>query len=224
MKQSFYTSVGKRCFDLTAVTCGLILFSPVLLIAAVAVKLSSPGPIFFRQNRVGRFGKPFRIFKFRSMRVSESGSKVTASRDPRITPLGSWLRRTKLDEFPQLFNVILGDMSVVGPRPEVPEFVAHYTESQRAVLSARPGLVAPSAILREEELLAGREDMETFYVTSVMPAKLEIDVPYCKNISFQADLHILYRTLLKLSSRVHDPFTSVPHPDGISCEIPSSKK
>jgi lipopolysaccharide/colanic/teichoic acid biosynthesis glycosyltransferase len=115
-------------------------------------------------------------------------------------------------------------MGVVGPRPEVPEFVAHYTGSQRAVLSARPGLVAPSAILREEALLTGREDMETFYVTTVMPAKLAIDIPYCRNISFKADLQVLYRTLLKLSSRVHEPFTNTPHADGITCETPATKK
>jgi lipopolysaccharide/colanic/teichoic acid biosynthesis glycosyltransferase len=225
MKQSFYLLYGKRWLDLVAVICGLIFSAPLLVVVGVAVKLSSRGPVFFRQARVGQFGRPFQIFKFRSMRDGgESGSKVTAYGDPRITPLGSWLRRTKIDEFPQLFNVLLGDMSVVGPRPEVPEFVAHYSESQRAVLNVRPGLAAPSANVHEEELLAGQEDKEKFYVTAVLPKKLEIDLLYCRNIGFMTDLQVLFRTLVKLSTKVHGPFTSNRNPDGIQFGVRTSKK
>jgi lipopolysaccharide/colanic/teichoic acid biosynthesis glycosyltransferase len=225
MNQSRYARWGKRLFDLVTVTYGLVFVSPLLMIVGLAVKLSSRGPVFFRQVRVGQSGNPFQIFKFRSMRAgSESGLKVTASGDPRITPLGAWMRRTKIDELPQLFNVILGDMSIVGPRPEVPEFVARYTIEQRSVLNARPGLFAPSAIVQEEELLATQEDKEKFYLTTLMPAKLEIDVLYCENISFREDMQVLFQTLVKLSNRVHVPFTSVEHPQPARFEVRTSKK
>jgi lipopolysaccharide/colanic/teichoic acid biosynthesis glycosyltransferase len=192
-----------------------VLISPMLVLVGLAVKLSSRGPVFFRQIRIGQFGKPYLMFKFRSMKTEERpGSQLTALGDPRITPLGAWLRRTKIDELPQLFNVVLGHMSLVGPRPEVPDFVQHYTSKQRMVLSARPGITGPSANVYEEELLASHHDKETFYITTVMPAKLEIDLHYCENIAFRTDCYVLYRTFAKLLIRVYELYKRTPHPYG----------
>ncbi len=193
--------------DATAASVGLVLLSPLFAVVAVLVELSSRGPVFFRQTRVGQFGREFKIFKFRSMRErAEAGSPLTAAGDPRITPLGAWLRRTKVDELPQLFNVIVGNMSLVGPRPEVPRFVAGYNEKQRRVLDVRPGITGRSIIYEEEKLLAGCEqDLEEFYVKTVLPAKLETDFDYSQNVSFFTDLHILFRTFAKLLIRVDAP-------------------
>jgi FlaA1/EpsC-like NDP-sugar epimerase/lipopolysaccharide/colanic/teichoic acid biosynthesis glycosyltransferase len=220
MKQPLYLRFGKRCFDLLGASFGLFLISPLLVLVAIAVKLSSRGPALFRQVRVGRFGRPFRIFKFRSMRIGgEPGPQLTASGDPRVTPLGAWLRRTKIDELPQLFNVVIGDMSLVGPRPEVPEFTCYYTQLQRGVLKIRPGMTGPSANLYEEELLAGREDRETFYVRTVIQEKLEIDLNYCHNLTLRADLSILYQTFVKLLMRVHARYKRTPHAGGYAFGI-----
>jgi FlaA1/EpsC-like NDP-sugar epimerase/lipopolysaccharide/colanic/teichoic acid biosynthesis glycosyltransferase len=212
MGHSFYLRFGKRLFDLASASAGILFISPLLFAAAIAVKFSSKGPVFFRQLRVGRFGKTFLMLKFRSMRLNaHKGSKLTASGDPRITLVGNFLRRTKIDELPQLFNVVLGHMSLVGPRPEVPEFTARYTESQSRVLRARPGITGPSANVYEEELLASQLDKETFYLQSVLPAKLEIDLAYCENISFMTDLSVLYQTFAKLFTRLYSPAATVPH-------------
>jgi lipopolysaccharide/colanic/teichoic acid biosynthesis glycosyltransferase len=225
MDQTFYLRFGKRSFDLIAAGSGLILLFPVLVPVALAVKLSSRGPVLFRQVRVGQFGRSFRIFKFRSMRIaSEPGSQLTASGDPRITRVGSWLRRTKIDELPQLFNVVLGDMSLVGPRPEVPEFTSQYTQEQHAVLCARPGVTGSSVNIYEEELLAGRNDKEQFYIASILPAKLEVDLEYCRNITFRTDLHILYRTFAKLLLRVYELTVRVPQTRPTAFEVQTSKK
>jgi lipopolysaccharide/colanic/teichoic acid biosynthesis glycosyltransferase len=225
MKKSFYVRMGKRCFDFVAAAIGILILSPFLIPVAIAVKLSSRGPVFFRQIRVGQFGRPFQMFKFRSMRTrNKPGSQLTASGDPRITPVGAWLRRTKIDELPQLFNVVLGDMSLVGPRPEVPEFTSHYTEEQSRVLECRPGITGPSANVYEEELLAGQEDKENFYITTVLPAKLEIDLGYCQSVAFGTDLHILFQTFAKLLIRVHGPYKQVSHPSQTTFEVGASKK
>ena len=212
MNKSFYTRAGKRCFDMAAAGLGLFLLLPFFLLVALLVKLSSRGPVFFRQMRVGKSGRPFPMYKFRSMREgAHLGSLLTAAGDPRVTAVGAWLRRTKIDELPQLLNVLLGHMSLVGPRPEVPRFVAQLTEKQRGVLDVRPGITGPSVIPREEELLANSENKETFYLTVVLPAKLEIDLRYCENISFQTDSHILYQTFVTLLIGVHDPYKSLLH-------------
>jgi len=225
MKTSFYPRAGKRCFDFVGASFGLLLISPFLVLVAVAVKLSSRGPIFFRQVRVGQFGRPFRILKFRSMRIgAEPGSQLTASGDPRITRFGAWLRRTKIDELPQLFNVVRGEMSLVGPRPEVPEFVSRYTLVERGVLETRPGITGPSANLYEEELLVGCENKEEFYLTTVMPKKLEVDLAYCQNITFRTDLYVLRQTFAKLLMRVYEPYKRVPHAVGAPIEIQAGKK
>lgn len=213
---SLYASSGKRCFDFCAASVGIVAISPVLLAAAAAVAVTSPGPIFFRQERVGKNGRPFRIFKFRTMYVNrtEADSLLTASGDCRITPVGRWLRSSKIDELAQLFNVVKGEMSLVGPRPEVPKYVAAYTEPQRRVLSVRPGVTGPAANMLEEELLAGQPDKEQFYVTNVLPSKLRIDCNYCDNVTFRGDLRLIFSTVLKVIRRVGElcrPVASVSH-------------
>ena len=208
---SFYTRFGKRCLDIVAATTGLLFLLPFLTLIGLAVRLSSRGPVFFRQIRVGRFGAPFQILKFRSMRVgSEKGLPLTAAGDPRITRLGAWLRRSKLDELPQLWNVVYGDMSLV----------AKYSERQRLLLNVRPGITGPEINVREEALLAGREDKEEFYVNSVMPAKLENDLAYLQSVGFSTDLNILFKTFKKLSIRVHEPYKQGAHPSPTSFKIP----
>jgi lipopolysaccharide/colanic/teichoic acid biosynthesis glycosyltransferase len=192
----------KRTFDLLAAGTALLLLAPLLLFIAVAVALGSPGGAFFRQMRVGRGGKHFQLLKFRSMRPgSEAGGQITVgSRDPRITGVGHVLRRTKLDELPQLINILIGDMSVVGPRPEVPRYVALYTEEQRAVLSVRPGLTSMASIayINENEILGRSADPERTYVDEVMPAKLALDLRYVRERSLGLDLHIIVATLLRI--------------------------
>ena len=164
---------AKRVMDLLGASLGLLVFSPVLLACAVAVKLSSPGPVFFRQERVGLHGKPFRIRKFRTMRVTDgSGLQVTAAGDARITVVGRLLRRSKLDELPQLIDVLVGNMSIVGPRPEVPRYMAQYPQAARErILSVRPGITDNAAIAfrDEERMLAASSDVERTYVEEIMP-------------------------------------------------------
>src|SRR5215467_14124175 len=194
-KGTFYFRVGKRYFDAVIAFTALVLLTPLFLLTAIAIKFTSRGPVFFRQTRVGQLGRPFRIFKFRSMTGTSygNGSLLTAAGDPRITPLGRWLRRTKIDEFPQLINVVCGDMSLVGPRPEVSEYVALYTERQREVLRVKPGITGPAAndYIDEELLLAGQPDKEAFYVSTILPAKLEYDIAYSKRVRFRDDLLII---------------------------------
>lgn len=196
----FYVRFGKRCLDGVASFIGLLVLSPFLLLIALAVRLTSSGPALFSQIRTGQFDKPFRILKFRTMSIAPPGSDplITAAGDPRITLLGRWLRKTKIDELPQLFNVLVGHMSLVGPRPEVPFYTTRYTELQKEVFCARPGITGPSINFDEERLLAGRADREHFYFTVVMPAKLEIHRSYCANIRFKEDLRILFLTLAGL--------------------------
>lgn len=212
IRDSFYIRYGKRAFDAVTATLGVAVLFPFLLVTAIAVKLDDPGSALFSQVRVGQFGRKFRMFKFRSMRGGGgAGSKLTPAGDPRITRLGKWLRKTKIDELPQLLNVVLGDMSIVGPRPEVPEFVRHYNEAQRGVLNARPGITGPSANVYEEELLASQEDKERFYLHSVMPGKLEIDLRYVQTISFRGDMRTLFHTIKKLLVRLYELSTRTSH-------------
>ena len=200
---SFYPIAGKRIFDIAASAIGLVLLSPLLAIVAVAVRLSSPGPAIFRQIRTGQYGRRFSILKFRSMRSAsaEGGSLLTAAGDPRITPLGHWLRKTKIDELPQLWNVLAGDMSLVGPRPEVPLYTSQYNPSQKRVLEVKPGITSPQINFDEEALMASRSDKEEFYLAEILPAKLESDLAYCENIRFLADVKILFFTVSQLFLR-----------------------
>jgi FlaA1/EpsC-like NDP-sugar epimerase/lipopolysaccharide/colanic/teichoic acid biosynthesis glycosyltransferase len=205
VRGSFYRRSGKRCFDAIAAFFGLLVLLPVFLLVGIVIKLTSRGPAFFRQLRVGRLGKPFYIFKFRTM-VQHSASAaplLTAAGDSRITPAGKSLRTTKIDELPQLINVLLGEMSIVGPRPEVPKYTADYTDAQKAILWERPGITGPSANVYEEELLAVQSDQESYYVSTILPAKLAIDLQYCENISFFGDITLIFQTFVKIFTRLH---------------------
>lgn len=196
----------KRTFDLLAASIGLVLIAPLLLLIAIAVKRDSPGPVLFRQERVGRHGDTFRIRKFRTM-VQDAprlGGAITVGRDPRITRVGHWLRRYKLDELPQLIDVLVGDMSLVGPRPEVPRYVALYPPGIRErVLSVRPGITdnASLAFIDENARLAGAEDPEREYIEKILPHKLSLYLDYVDNPSFGRDLSILFRTAVRIILR-----------------------
>ena len=191
----------QRSIDLLAAALGLILLSPLFLAVAALIKLTSPGPVFHRAQRVGKDGVPFTLFKFRSMRAgaAASGPGITRSGDERITPIGRLLRRTKIDEIPQLLNVILGDMSLVGPRPEDPRYVTLYTPEQKRILSVRPGITSAASIrYRHEEALLTGDDWEKRYVSDVMPAKLRIDLDYLDRRTTASDVGILWQTFLAL--------------------------
>jgi lipopolysaccharide/colanic/teichoic acid biosynthesis glycosyltransferase len=189
----------KRSFDIVSSSIVLLLFSPFFLVIALLILLDSRGGVFFKQIRVGRNGKHFPLYKFRTMRPnSESKGQITVGkRDNRITPIGYFLRKFKLDEFPQLINVIRGDMSVVGPRPEVPRYVEMYTDEQKQVLTVRPGLTdfASLEYINENELLANAENPEEEYVERVMPAKLDLNLKYIAQQSILTDLKIIFKTL-----------------------------
>lgn len=188
----------KRGFDIAVSLVSVLLLLPLLMVLALLVLLSSPGGAFFRQVRVGRHGREFRLLKFRTMRPgSEARGQLTiGGRDPRVTRVGYFLRKSKLDELPQLWNVLTGAMSLVGPRPEVPKYVARYTAEQREVLSVRPGITGPASLryIDENELLAKSADPEKTYIEEVMPAKLAMDLHYVRDHSFGNDLRILFST------------------------------
>lgn len=191
--------MSKRLFDIVAAGTGLLLLAPLLLALALWIRLDSPGPALFRQVRVGRHGVPFEIIKFRTMVAgADRGPQLTTGGDARITRAGRFLRRSKLDELPQLLNVLLGSMSLVGPRPEVPRYVACYPpEVRRTVLSVAPGITDWAAILYKDEndILARAEDPERAYLDTILPAKLCWYERYVRERSFWVDLRILLRTL-----------------------------
>jgi lipopolysaccharide/colanic/teichoic acid biosynthesis glycosyltransferase len=194
-----YRRYGKRLLDLFCAIAGLIVLSPLLLAVTLAVKCGSKGPVLFGQARIGRGGRTFKIWKFRSM-VSGAetiGPLITASGDTRITGIGRYLRRWKLDELPQLWNVLIGDMSFVGPRPELPFYVRDYTPEQRQVVTVRPGITDPAALeyRHEEEILAKAADRERFYREVVLPRKLTLNLEYIRSLSFRYDLALILRTL-----------------------------
>lgn len=191
----------KRLFDLAASGCGLIFVGPLLVAVALCIRVDSKGPVFFRQVRVGRGGVPFRIYKFRTMVVDAEGKGMqitVGGRDPRVTRAGYHLRRLKLDELPQLLNVFLGEMSFVGPRPEVPRYVELYSARQRDVLSVRPGITDPAslAFCDENDLLAKEPDPEKAYIEQIMPKKLAMNLEYLGRASFVSDLGLICRTVL----------------------------
>lgn len=197
-QHNFYAKTGKRMFDCMAAAIGLVLLSPVLLALSIFVKLSSPGPVFYRQERVGRNGKIFRIVKFRSMleHADKRGPAITSAGDHRITALGRLLRHLKLDEVPQLWNVLRGEMSLVGPRPEVPCYVESYSDLQRRVLAVRPGITDPGSIRyrHEEQELGEQADPNRYYREVVLPHKLNLNLEYLSHMSFSYDLSLLLRT------------------------------
>lgn len=202
MEHTFYAKSGKRMVDSAAATIGLIVLSPVLLVLMLLVKLTSPGPVFYRQERVGRNGKIFRIVKFRSMfeDADKRGPAITSAGDHRITVLGHLLRRLKLDELPQLWNVLNGEMSLVGPRPEVPCYVESYSASQLRVLTVRPGITDPASIFyrEEEKVLGSQPDPERYYRDVLLPDKLSMNLEYLDRISFSYDLFLVLRTTSSL--------------------------
>jgi lipopolysaccharide/colanic/teichoic acid biosynthesis glycosyltransferase len=196
--------MAKRALDLLISGVGLILLCPLLLALALWVKLDSRGPVLYRGRRVGQGGRPFLMYKFRTMvqEAERSGPAVTYRDDPRITQAGRFLRRTKLDELPQLLNVLKGEMSLVGPRPEDPSYVALYTPEQRQVLSVKPGITGPTQLeYRDEASMLQGESVNEEYVTRIMPEKLKLDLEYVRNRSLALDLRILWRTAATLLSR-----------------------
>ena len=197
--KGFYATYGKRALDILAATAGLILLTPVFMLVACCIKLTSRGPVLYRQVRIGKDGCPFRILKFRSMMMQSSISdlKITVAGDSRVTSVGKFLRRYKVDELPQLWNVIRGQMSLVGPRPEVPVYIEEYTREQRIVLSVRPGITdsASLAYRHEEEILANQRDPEQFYRTQILPDKLARNRAYLERITLRNDIRIIVKTI-----------------------------
>ncbi|MBE3550226.1 MAG: glycosyltransferase [Brockia lithotrophica] len=193
---------SKRLFDLFWSALGLLLLFPVFLGIALAIKFDDGGPVFFRQRRIGYRGRPFAMWKFRTMVVDaeQKGGLLTVGRDPRVTRVGYWLRKTKLDELPQLWNVLKGEMSLVGPRPEVPQYVALYTEEQRRVLELVPGITDPASIRfrHENELLAQSPDPERTYVEVVMPEKIRLNLEYARRATVWSDFAVILQTFLAL--------------------------
>jgi lipopolysaccharide/colanic/teichoic acid biosynthesis glycosyltransferase len=187
-----------RFIDLLVSTVGFALVSPLFVVLAVLIRLTSPGPVFHRTPRVGKDGEIFRLFKFRSMvaDAAKLGPAITASGDWRITPVGRLLRRTKVDELPQLFNVVKGEMSLVGPRPEDPRYLAFYTPDQLRILRVLPGITSAASLsYRHEERMLTGPDWETAYCTAVLPAKLAIDLEYLAKRTLWSDLKLILHTV-----------------------------
>lgn len=192
---------AKRALDLVASGIGLWLLAPVFLVISVIIWMQDRGPAFFRQERVGIGGRTFRIHKFRTMRVANSGSLVTSADDDRITPIGRFLRRTKIDELPQLIDVFVGDMSLVGPRPEVAKYVELWGEdAKQEILSVRPGISDPAAIAfrNEQEELAAAEDPEAHYVDVILPQKVAMYLDYVRRRTLVRDLKVIVDTLVEV--------------------------
>jgi lipopolysaccharide/colanic/teichoic acid biosynthesis glycosyltransferase len=187
----------KRAFDIVVAVVGLVLVSPFLAASALAVRVTSGSPVLYRQERVGRYFQSFEIVKLRTM-TTHPGPVVTVGADPRITPVGRWLRRTKVDELPQLWNVVRGDMSLVGPRPEVPIHVEQFRADYEVVLTVRPGITDDASLRyrREAQVLAASADPERAYVEEILPDKLRVARRYVAERSFTGDLRILARTLM----------------------------
>jgi lipopolysaccharide/colanic/teichoic acid biosynthesis glycosyltransferase len=194
------TLIPKRCLDIVGSALALLLLSPILIVAALAVWLDSGMPVLFRQRRVGRGFKQFDVLKFRTMRVQMSGPAITVAGDARITRVGKFLRATKLDELPQFWNVLIGDMSLVGPRPEVPKYVDMFQDRYQQILKVRPGItdIASIRFRNEEKLLARGSDPLREYVQSVLPLKLDLADEYVRTRSLRLDFLILFRTLLAI--------------------------
>jgi lipopolysaccharide/colanic/teichoic acid biosynthesis glycosyltransferase len=195
----------KRCFDVCGAATGLLLLLPIFLFVSIWIKYDSPGPVFFRQWRVGRDGVPFRIHKFRTMRIeSDNKSLLTVGNDDRVTRPGVFLRKSKVDELPQLIDVLLGEMSLVGPRPEVQEFIDHYPEGvKEKVLSVRPGITDRASIEMVDEniLLAEYKDPRQAYIDHILPLKQKFYLEYVERNSFLGDISIIFDTIMKIIKR-----------------------
>ena len=191
----------KRFFDITSSVAVLLILSPVLILIALVISIDSKGGAFYKQERIGKNNKPFKLLKFRSMRrSSDRGSKITIGKDPRITKIGAFIRQYKIDELPQLINIVKGDMSVVGPRPEVKQYVNLYSDEQLKVLAVKPGLTdfASIAYFNEQELLGKAEDPHEMYVETIMPQKLKLNLEYIEKKNFKTDLLIIVRTISRI--------------------------
>lgn len=199
LQQKRLQLILKRIFDIVVSFVGLVILSPLFLILAIAIARDSKGPVFFKQTRVGRNGVLFKIYKFRTMieDAEAKGMQLTVGDDSRITNVGAFLRKTKIDELPQLINVLKGEMSFVGPRPEVPKYVELYTEDQRRVLMVRPGITDLASIeyRNESDLLVNTDNPEKIYVEEIMPKKLDLNMRYIERISFVTDIGIIFRTI-----------------------------
>lgn len=193
----------KRLFDFILSLAGLLLFAPLMAVIAAAVKCTSPGPVLYKQKRVGRREAIFYVYKFRSMvnRADKLGTSVTTGVDPRITPVGRILRKTKFDELPQLLNILKGEMSFVGPRPDVPEIIAGYTPEMRKIFAVLPGItsVATLHFRNEEEILARAAEPDRFYEEAVVPLKVELAMEHVRKNSFLFDFSILFQTFWALT-------------------------
>tara|TARA_Y100001935_G_scaffold250168_1_gene249837 strand:+ start:1438 stop:2037 length:600 start_codon:yes stop_codon:yes gene_type:complete len=196
---NLYRQYGKRWFDFIAALIGFSVLSPVFLLISIIVKITSKGPVFFKQERIGKNFVPFKMIKFRSMIVNDAKNHqlVTYSGDPRITSVGKFLRRYKLDELPQLLNVILGDMSLVGPRPEVMRYIQHYKKEYEFILSIQPGITDNAAIAfrNEEEILSQYKDSETAYIEKIMPKKMALYKKYIQKQTFLNDIGLILKTI-----------------------------
>jgi len=192
----------KRLFDIVVSFCVLIFFLPFGILISIAILCESKGGVFYRQQRVGKNGIPFRLWKFRTMRVNADklGKLTVGMRDPRITRVGYFIRKSKLDEFPQFINVLLGEMSVVGPRPEVQEYVDLYTPEQREVLSVKPGITDYASLeyFKENELLGKSDNPRETYIQEIMPAKIQLNKKYIANPTLSQDIKIMWLTFLKM--------------------------
>lgn len=207
-KQLYYekgnklNDVLKRTMDVILSLAGLVIISPLLFIISICIKLDSRGPVFFKQTRVGRYEEPFQIFKFRTMIVDaeKKGKQITVGKDSRITKTGQFLRKYKLDELPQLINVLIGDMSLVGPRPEVPKYTAYYTNEQKRIFEIRPGITDYASIKyrNENEVLAKSEDPEKTYIEEVMRDKLSLNLKYLDQQSVINDVKIIFMTIIAI--------------------------
>ena len=195
--------LSKRLFDLVCAGLGLVILWPFLLVLAILIKLDDGGQVFFRQERIGYQGKPFHMWKFRTMipDAHKAEKLLTVGSDPRITRIGQWLRRSKLDELPQLLNVVAGNMSLVGPRPEVARYVDLYTVEQRRVLELAPGITDPASVKyrNESELLGQSDDPESLYIQEIMPEKIRINLEYARQASLLSDVIVILNTFVKVT-------------------------
>lgn len=194
----------KRVSDLLLSLIGIVALMPIFGIVALAIAMDGSGNIFYFQQRVGKKGKLFWLVKFRSMKVNSEGPGITmGTSDSRITPVGRFIRKYKIDEFPQLWNVLRGDMSLVGPRPEIPEYVSLYTEEMRRVLDVRPGMTDPASLIgfNESELLEKAEDPETVYREILLPKKVASQIAYMESASLKSDIRVIIRTLFRIFKR-----------------------
>lgn len=195
----------KRLFDLVLSICGILFLLPFFIIVSILIKLDSSGDVIFKQTRVTKDGKEFKIFKFRTMRPdTEKQGQITIGADNRITFIGRFLRKTKLDELPQLFNIVIGDMSFVGPRPEVPKYVAMYTEDQKEILKVRAGITDYASIYfsNESEILGKQREPEKFYIEKIMPYKIELNKKYIKEAGLITDIKIIFLTIFKVAGLI----------------------